>query len=232
MEPKNTNKRKMPSESMDLKATEVPYMYIHEQFGYSVQSIYRRFMTESDADLGTYPDTFPNNIQEHFWIQPGEPTVKSWISLGQLTNGLYFYFTAFSTNKDGRFYVNTVTEEVPAPKGVPAPNGVPIPKGVHIPNPEPIKIVNPLASIIPNMVLPGTGPFNTGFLPEIASAPMPIPTYVESEPISTITVVKSITPVITGHMNLWLSCRFSDIIEYSMDSVTYEKYMAETLSTE
>jgi hypothetical protein len=61
---------------------------------------------------------------------------------------------------------------------------------------------------------------------------MPIPTYVESAPISTITVVKSITPVITGHMNLWLSCRFSDIIEYSMDSVTYEKYVAETVPTE
>ena len=220
MEPKNTNKRKMPSESMDLNAIEVPYMYIHEQFGYSVQSIYRRFMTESDADLGTYPDTFPNNIQEHFWIQPGEPTVKPWISLGQLTNGLYFYFTAFSTNKDGRFYVNTVTEEIPVPKAAPMLNA------------EPTKIVNPLASIIPNMALPGTAPFNIGSLPEFPIASMHIPTYVESAPISTITVVKSIPPVITGHMNLWLSCRFSDIIEYSMDSVTYEKYVAETLPTE
>ena len=220
MEPKNTNKHKMPSESMDLNAIEVPYMYIHEQFGYSVQSIYRRFMTESDADLGTYPDTFPNNIQEHFWIQPGEPTVKPWISLGQLANGLYFYFTAFSTNKDGRFYVNTVTEEVPAPKAVPA------------------NLVTPSKLMIPNIGLPSIGnntstsPFNIGSLPDFPSAPMPIPTYVESAPISTMMIVKSITPVITGHMNLWLSCRFSDIIEYSMDSVTYEKYVAETLPTE
>jgi hypothetical protein len=121
---------------MDLKAIEVPYMYIHEQFGYSVQSIYRRFITESDADLGTYPDTFPNNIQEHFWIQPGEPTVKPWISLGQLTNGLYFYFTAFSTNKDGRFYVNTVTEEVPVEKVAP------------------VKFVTPSNPMFPNMGLP------------------------------------------------------------------------------
>ena len=220
MEPKNTNKRKMPSESMDLNAIEVPYMYIHEQFGYSVQSIYRRFMTESDADLGTYPDTFPNNIQEHFWIQPGEPTVKPWISLGQLTNGLYFYFTAFSTNKDGRFYVNTVTEEVP------------VAKAVLVQKADPAKLITPSNLMIPNMGLPGTAPFNIGSLPEFPSAPMPIPTYVESAPISTMTVVKSIPPVITGHMNLWLSCRFSDIIEYSMDSVTYEKYVAETLPTE
>ena len=220
MEPKNTNKRKMPSESMDLNAIEVPYMYIHEQFGYSVQSIYRRFMTESDADLGTYPDTFPNNIQEHFWIQPGEPTVKPWISLGQLTNGLYFYFTAFSTNKDGRFYVNTVTEEVP------------VAKAVLVQKADPAKLITPSNLMIPNMGLPGTAPFNIGSLPEFPIASMPIPTYVESAPISTMTVVKSIPPVITGHMNLWLSCRFSDIIEYSMDSVTYEKYVAETLPTE
>ncbi len=220
MEPKNTNKRKMPSESMDLNAIEVPYMYIHEQFGYSVQSIYRRFMTESDADLGTYPDTFPNNIQEHFWIQAGEPTVKPWISLGQLNNGLYFYFTAFSTNKDGRFYVNTVTEEVPVAKATPMPKA------------DPANLVSPSKLMIPNMGLPGTAPFNIGSLPEFPSAPMPIPIYVESAPISTMTVVKSIPPVITGHMNLWLSCRFSDIIEYSMDSVTYEKYVAETLPTE
>ena len=210
----------MPSESMDLNAIEVPYMYIHEQFGYSVESIYRRFMTESDADLGTYPDTFPNNIQEHFWIQPGEPTVKPWISLGKLTNGLYFYFTAFSTNKDGRFYVNTVTEEVP------------VAKAVLVQKADPAKLITPSNLMIPNMGLPGMGPFNTGSLPEFPSAPMPIPTYVESAPISTMTVVKSIPPVITGHMNLWLSCRFSDIIEYSMDSVTYEKYVAETLPTE
>jgi hypothetical protein len=129
-------------------------------------------MTESDADLGTYPDTFPNNIQEHLWIQAGEPTVKPWISLGQLNNGLYFYFTAFSTNKDGRFYVNTMTDE------------------------------------------------------------LPVPTPLESDAVSTITIIKSITPFTTGHMNLWFSCRFSDIIEYSMDSVTYEKYLAETLPTE
>ncbi len=195
-------------------------MYIHEQFGYSIQSIYRRFMTESDADLGTYPDTFPNNIQEHFWIQPGEPTMKPWISLGQLNNGLYFYFTAFSTNKDGRFYVNTVTEEVP------------VAKAVLVQKADQAKLITPSNLMIPNMGLPGTAPFNIGSLPEFPSAPMPIPTYVESAPISTMTVVKSIPPVITGHMNLWLSCRFSDIIEYSMDSVTYEKYVAETLPTE
>jgi len=209
MEPRNMSKRKMSSESMDLNAIQVPYMYIHEQFGFSVQSIYRRFMTESDADLGTYPDTFPNNIQEHFWIQPGEPTVKPWISLGKLNNGHYFYFTAFSTNKDGRFYVNTVTEEVAVQKVAP------------------VKFVTPSNPMFPNIGLSGTS-----FLPEIPSARIPIPTVLETDTVSTITVVKSITPVIAGHMNLWISCRFNDIIEYSMDSVTYEKYMAETVPTE
>ena len=78
----------MSSNSIDTNAMQKPYMYIQEQFDYSVESIYRRFITQSDADLGSYPDTFPNNIKEYFWIQVGEARLKSWISLGQLTNGL------------------------------------------------------------------------------------------------------------------------------------------------
>lgn len=214
MQAVDTRLRKMPPESMDLNTMQMPYMYIHEQFGYSVQSIYRRFMTQSDADLGTYPDTFPNNIQQHFWIQPGQASLKPWISLGQLTSGLYFYYTAFSTNEDGRFYVNTIKEEVPVPKAEPVP----------VINPEGLsKFPFPYSSLISaEQTVPG--------LNDISK--MPIRPIIQTTPVSSITVLKSINPVITGHMNLWLSCRFSDIIEYSMDSVTYEKYMAETVLIE
>ena len=105
--------------------------------------------------------------------------------------------------------MNTVTEEVAVQKVAP------------------VKFVTPSNPMFPNIGLSGTS-----FLPEIPSARIPIPTVLETDTVSTITVVKSITPVIAGHMNLWISCRFSDIIEYSMDSVTYEKYMAETVPTE
>lgn len=214
MDHRDIKLRKMPPESIDIKSIQIPYMYIYEQFGFSVKSIYRQFMTQSDADLGTYPDIFPNNIHEHFWIQPGEAMVKSWISLGQLTNGLYFYYTAFSTNKDGQFYINTVKEEV------------------AVPNLEPVYITRSFKPNILNFTLSDNFVFNTDHLPENPNVTIPIPINLESASISTMIITKSIKPIITGHMNLWLSCRISDIIEYSMDSVTYKKYMAETVPIE
>jgi len=214
METRDTRMRKMSSNSIDTNAMQKPYMYIQEQFDYSVESIYRRFITQSDADLGSYPDTFPNNIKEYFWIQVGEARLKSWISLGQLTNGLYFYYTAFSTNQDGKFYVNTLREEVSIAKMEAVKNNI------------------PFKSIIPNMILPGNSQYNIHLLPEIPTAAIPIPINIETETISTIIIVKPIKPVKTGHMNLWLSCRLSDIIEYSMDLVSYEKYISETVPIE
>ena len=146
METRDTRMRKMSSNSIDTNAMQKPYMYIQEQFDYSVESIYRRFITQSDADLGSYPDTFPNNIKEYFWIQVGEARLKSWISMGQLTNGLYFYYTAFSTNQDGKFYVNTLREEVSIAKMEAVKNNI------------------PFKSIIPNMILPGNSQYNIHLL--------------------------------------------------------------------
>lgn len=81
----------------------VPFMYLHDQFGYSVQSIYRRLNNESAVDLGVYPDTFPNNIAKYYWIDEGKPAVKSWKALGRLNSGLYFYYTAYCDGEDGDF---------------------------------------------------------------------------------------------------------------------------------
>lgn len=48
--------------------------------------IYRCIRGEVEqADAGD----FPKNIQEHFWIAPGD----SWLSCGILDNGNYFFFT-------------------------------------------------------------------------------------------------------------------------------------------
>ena len=119
-----------------------PFMYIHAQFGFPVESIYRRFKNQSDAFLGIYPNTFPNNISELYWVQEGMPTMRPWIALGKLSTGLYFYYTAFSLDISGIFWKN----------GIPC-----------------------------------------------------------------------------GHMNLWLSPRYEDLIQSSMDSATYATYIAETL---
>lgn len=71
-----------------------PFLFIHKQFGYSVESIFRPIHTISQIHLGVYPDTFPHTIQEYFWSQTGAAGSDLWIALGQLKNGLYFFYTA------------------------------------------------------------------------------------------------------------------------------------------
>ena len=91
---------------LDPRKMDTPFMYIHEQFGYSVESIYRTLLTQSAVDLGTFPDSFPNTISEYYWIQEGQPTVSPWIALGKLNSGNYFYYTAACDSIDGYFFKN------------------------------------------------------------------------------------------------------------------------------
>lgn len=91
---------------LDPRKMDTPFMYIHEQFGYSVDSIYRQLLTQSALDLGTFPDTFPNTISEYYWIQEGQPPAKPWIALGKLNSGTYFYYIASCEDGDGYFFKN------------------------------------------------------------------------------------------------------------------------------
>ena len=129
------------SENIEIKkeVLATPFMYIHGQFGYDVKSIYRSLLSESQHDLGVFPNTFPNTIYEYYWVQEGKPASEPWIAIGRLENGLYFYYRAFTNDADARF----ATE---------------------------------------------------------------------------------------GHMDLYLSIRYGDLIEFAMDSDTYIRYMAETLA--
>ena len=95
---------RMASIAPNPRNMDTPFMYIHEQFSYPIQSIYRQLITQSPVDLGTFPDTFPNTISEYYWIQEGEPTVRPWAALGKLNSGLYFYYVASCESKDGNFF--------------------------------------------------------------------------------------------------------------------------------
>jgi len=115
----------------------LPFVFIQEQFDYSVESILRPIQTMQPVHLGTYPNTFPNTIQEYYWINTGSPGADLWMTVGVLSNGLYFFYTAQCPDTQKTF-------------------------------------------------LDG------------------------------------------GHMNLWVSVRYSDIINYAMDDVTYKTYIEET----
>jgi hypothetical protein len=105
MTERRLEKRLGSEEARDPERTKLyePFMFLHEQFGYSVKSIYRQILTESPVDLGVYPDTFPNNIAEYYWIEEGRAAVKSWKAIGLLKSGLYFYYTAYCNGADGNF---------------------------------------------------------------------------------------------------------------------------------
>ena len=100
------------ADALDPRKMDTPFMYIHEQFGYSVESIYRTLLTQPALDLGTFPDTFPNTISEYYWIQEGTPNLKPWIALGKLNSGTYFYYIASCTDEDGVFFKNKKTSGI------------------------------------------------------------------------------------------------------------------------
>ena len=86
--------------SDDLK---IPYAYIQDQFGYSVASIQRQIHSEPALDLGTFPDTFPHIVLEYYWIHTETGLSNSWMALGKLANGLYFFYTARCGNTPRAF---------------------------------------------------------------------------------------------------------------------------------
>ena len=94
------------STTINPSALKIPFMFLHDQFGFSINSILREIPTMPMIDLGTYPNTFPNTISKYFWIQQGIPGSKPWIALGKLKNGLYFYYTAVCMNTEDLFLYN------------------------------------------------------------------------------------------------------------------------------
>ena len=101
MDTRQTMIRMAPS--IDTSCLNVPFMYLHSQFDYSVESIFRQLQNQSYLDLGEFPDCFPNTISEFYWIRHAE---NCWFALGKLTTDMYFYFSAASV-EDSFFNTNT-----------------------------------------------------------------------------------------------------------------------------
>lgn len=104
-EPRTTTIRK--SADLDTISLKLPFIFIQAQFGYSVESILRPIHGSSRINLGTFPETFPNTIEEFYWIHaPNSGDVVSknlWMALGKLQNDLYFFYMAESVNTQKTF---------------------------------------------------------------------------------------------------------------------------------
>ena len=87
-------------------------MYIHPQFGYSAESIYKKIQSQPRFHLGTYPNTFPNTINEYFWIQsaPNDANAsdaKIWKALGtMMLHGTLVYFFYSAALKSNASFLN------------------------------------------------------------------------------------------------------------------------------
>jgi hypothetical protein len=72
----------------------LPFSFCQPQFGYTNKKINLRLPGQSYLDVGEFPSGFPSNIQEYLWISQGNPGTDSWLCLGRLTSGIFFYYTA------------------------------------------------------------------------------------------------------------------------------------------
>ena len=94
------------SENVDPNMIAIPLLFVRGYFGYSVESILRDIPPAPDVYLGNEPDTFPNTIDEYYWIQEGIPGKSPWIATGKLINGVYFLYKAFMKKPTNTFVNN------------------------------------------------------------------------------------------------------------------------------
>lgn len=66
-----------------------PFSWINTT-NYPLQTLIRHFRDSEVNGL----ENFPSNIRQLYFAQPGEPGRQTWLLLGRLDNGLFFFFTA------------------------------------------------------------------------------------------------------------------------------------------
>ena len=94
------------SHNIDYEKIGFPLLFARPQFGYSVDSMIQRIHTNRDIHLGPETFTFPDTIQEFFWISEGEPGKKPWIAFGLLQNNIYFLYKAHMIRPSATFVNN------------------------------------------------------------------------------------------------------------------------------
>jgi len=83
--------------SLNKEKMDFPFLFIQDQFGYSVNSIYRDIHSQTSINLETFSNTFPNTIVEFYWIKNEScgNAGQQWYALGRLENNIYFFYTAY-----------------------------------------------------------------------------------------------------------------------------------------
>lgn len=104
--------RRQNHKEIDAGALEYPLYYVQHSLKFTPNMIRKEILIESQYERARHND-FPHNVREYFWINDGQNDGISWLSVGQLTTGAYFFFSAycntngFEGNGDMSLYVST-----------------------------------------------------------------------------------------------------------------------------
>ena len=104
--------RRQNRKDIDEAALEYPLYYVQHSLSYTPSIIRKEILIESMYDRARH-GAFPDNIREYFWINNGQNDGVSWLCVGQLTTGSYFFYSAycntcgFEGNGDMSLYVST-----------------------------------------------------------------------------------------------------------------------------
>jgi hypothetical protein len=95
-ETRDTDRRVQKGVKDLVKEMDYPFSQISQKsddpyYYYDVAEILKPILVETPEEKAD-PGPFPTNIQDYFWIQPGENEGQDWIACGTLTNGAFFFY--------------------------------------------------------------------------------------------------------------------------------------------
>ena len=110
--PREHEIRRQNHKEIDKSALEYPLYYVIYSLKFTPNIIRKTILIESVYERARHGN-FPDNIREYFWINNGQNDGISWLCVGQLNTGAYFFFSAycntngFEGNGDMSLYVST-----------------------------------------------------------------------------------------------------------------------------
>lgn len=110
--PRDHTIRRQNKKDINEPALEYPLYYVQYSLKFCPNMIRKPILIESVHERAKHND-FPDNVLEYFWINNEQNDGISWLCVGQLDTGPYFFFSAycstsgFEGNGDMSLYVST-----------------------------------------------------------------------------------------------------------------------------
>jgi hypothetical protein len=110
--PRDHTVHRQNKKDINESALEYPLYYVQHSLKFCPNMIRKIILIESVYQRARH-NNFPDNVREYFWINNGQNDGISWLCIGQLNTGAYFFYSAycntdgFDGNGDMSLYVST-----------------------------------------------------------------------------------------------------------------------------